>query len=135
MLCRNSIAFAASRAAIHHAVSRGMEKPKKYEETQRVTRLRKIVEEMGGQKAFWDKYNLPGESNFLSQVLNCTRPLGEKAARKIEKNCGWPAGFLDGSDAAGNDEVFQMLQAFPPAMRLSLEEHIRTLYRELKGHS
>jgi transcriptional regulator with XRE-family HTH domain len=49
--------------------------------------------ERGDIKAFAEAHDL--NDSYLSQLLNKHRSLGEKAARKLEKQIGLPPGFLD----------------------------------------
>jgi hypothetical protein len=97
----------------------------------RLNRFKQEVDLAGGPAEFMEKYALAGEANYVSQIINGHRPLGERSARNWERKCGWPSGYLDWSNEAGNDEIFQMILSMPPEMRQSLEEHIRTLYRQL----
>lgn len=61
----------------------------------RVRVLRKAVEDLGGAAAFSRAH--PGvDPTYISQLLNGHRAFGEKAARRMETLCSWPAGFLDG---------------------------------------
>lgn len=63
----------------------------------RVARLREWLDEFEGSVArLCRHYGLePGRRSFLAQVLSGHRTLGERAARKLEADCGMPAGWLD----------------------------------------
>lgn len=95
------------------------------------------VEAAGGAAAFVRKYGLTRDPSYFSQLKTSHRTLGEKAARRLEDECGWPEYYLDRepgtSGQPANDEVFQMIQEFPAEMRAALEDHIRTLYKAIKG--
>lgn len=63
----------------------------------RVTRLREWLNQFEGSVArLCRHYGLEsGRRSFLAQVLSGHRALGERAARKLEADCGMPAGWLD----------------------------------------
>lgn len=63
----------------------------------RLARLNEWLSEFDGRVAgFCRHYRLPySKASFLSQVLSGHRALGEKAARRLESECGRPAGWLD----------------------------------------
>lgn len=66
-------------------------------ETKRIARLRLWLAEFDGKIAnFCRAYNLPRtRASYLSQILSGNRPLGERAARKLEDECRRPSGWLD----------------------------------------
>lgn len=66
-------------------------------ETKRIARLRLWLAEFDGKIAnFCRAYNLPRtRASYLSQILSGNRPLGERAARKLEHECRRPTGWLD----------------------------------------
>lgn len=63
----------------------------------RVARLRTWLEEFDGKISnFCNHYGLPRtRASHLSQILSGNRPLGERAARKLEDECRRPSGWLD----------------------------------------
>lgn len=63
----------------------------------RVDRLRLWLSEFDGRiSAFCRAYGLPRtRASYLSQILSGNRPMGERAARKLEEECGRPNGWLD----------------------------------------
>lgn len=63
----------------------------------RLERLRLWLGDFDGSlAAFCRHYGLPkSRARFLSQVLTGHRSLGEKAARRLESECGRPMGWLD----------------------------------------
>lgn len=66
-------------------------------DTKRIARLRLWLAEFDGKIAnFCRAYNLPRtRASYLSQILSGNRPLGERAARKLEDECRRPTGWLD----------------------------------------
>lgn len=60
----------------------------------RVERLRKAVDQVGGPAAFARLHN-GVDPTYVSQLLNGHRSFGEKAARKMESLVGWAQGYLD----------------------------------------
>lgn len=71
-------------------------------DTHRVERLKVWLDEFEGKiSAFCRHYGLSRtRASYLSQILSGNRPLGEKAARKLEAECNRPAGWLDMGSAA-----------------------------------
>lgn len=63
----------------------------------RLERLKQWLGEHEGQVSrFCQHYRLDrNRYSFINQVLNGHRNLGEKAARKLEEQCGRPSGWLD----------------------------------------
>lgn len=66
-------------------------------ETQRIERLKTWLDEFDGKiSAFCKHYGLSRtRASYLSQLLSGVRPLGERAARKLEQECNRPSGWLD----------------------------------------
>lgn len=66
-------------------------------ETHRVERLKVWLDEFEGKiSVFCRHYGLSRtRASYLSQILSGNRPLGEKAARKLESECNRPVGWLD----------------------------------------
>lgn len=66
-------------------------------ETHRVERLKLWLDEFEGKiSAFCRHYGLSRtRASYLSQILSGNRPLGERAARKLEAECNRPTGWLD----------------------------------------
>lgn len=60
----------------------------------RRTNLKKKAEEAGGSAALARALGYANQS-FLSNVLTGLKPLGERAARSIERKAGWPEYELD----------------------------------------
>lgn len=57
--------------------------------------LRLLAAQWGGPTGLAKKLGLSGPS-YLSQLTRGTRPITEKTVRKLEKQLGLPAGWLDG---------------------------------------
>jgi hypothetical protein len=70
-------------------------------EDNRIKRLRQWIGEYNGSIAdFCRAYSLPpSKASYLSQVLGGHRPLGERAARTLEAECGRPSKWLDIDDS------------------------------------
>lgn len=66
-------------------------------ETHRIERLKLWLDEFDGKiSAFCRHYGLSRtRASYLSQLMSGVRPLGERAARKLEKECNRPPGWLD----------------------------------------
>ncbi|HEX8590668.1 hypothetical protein [Pseudomonas sp.] len=66
----------------------------------RTKRLRQWLGEFDGSIAeFVRAYGLDkSKASYISQILGGHRPLGERAARKLEVDCGRPHGWLDVED-------------------------------------
>lgn len=71
----------------------------------RTKRLRQWLGEFDGSIAeFVRNYGLDkSKASYISQILGGHRPLGERAARKLEEDCGRPAGWLDVDDEEAVD--------------------------------
>lgn len=67
------------------------------EQDRRVAALRREVAAVGGAASF-ARLHKDVDPTYVSQLLTGHRSFGEKAARKMEQRCGWPADYLD--DAA-----------------------------------
>lgn len=69
-------------------------------DTHRVERLKLWLDEFDGKiAAFCRHYGLSRtRASYLSQILSGNRPLGERAARKLEAECNRPSGWLDIGD-------------------------------------
>ncbi|WP_313453258.1 hypothetical protein [Stutzerimonas nitrititolerans] len=70
-------------------------------DTHRVERLKLWLDEFDGKiAAFCRHYGLSRtRASYLSQLLSGNRPLGERAARKLEAECNRPNGWLDMSNS------------------------------------
>lgn len=69
--------------------------------TIRKKNLEKFVQQLGTQKAVADAASGPlgnVPESLISQIINGTRNMGEKLARKIEGNMGLEPGTLDRAD-------------------------------------
>lgn len=106
-------------------------------DTVRVSKLRKLVDEAGGPAAFARKYSRkdadkPIDETYVSQILNGHRAFGERAARNMERRAGLPSGYFDeqpmgpkvhpsGASAVGvSDEALAVARewdALPQSMR------------------
>lgn len=88
-----------------------------------------IDEEFEGRVASFCRYYALPESNasYLSQLLSGHRSFGERAARKLEKACRRPAGWLDVSPVAA-EEVPPIRFDKHMIAKLSVEE--RTLIED-----
>lgn len=66
-------------------------------EKHRVARLQLWLNEFDGKiSLFCRNYGLPRtRSSYLSQIMSGNRSIGERAARKLEQECGRPQGWLD----------------------------------------
>lgn len=66
----------------------------------RTKRLRQWLGEFDGSIAdFVRHYGMDkSKASYISQIMNGHRTLGERAARKLEADCGRPAGWLDVED-------------------------------------
>jgi hypothetical protein len=138
MLTHDAIATCNSQPAKTGALFWSMGEKDELDMPERSRRQKRFMDEVakaGGAAKFMALYKLPGETNYVSQIITGHRPLGERAARNWERKCGWPSGYLDWSDEAGNDEIFQMIRAMPPDVRASIEKHIRTLFEAIKENS
>lgn len=68
------------------------------EQQRRVAVLRREVTAVGGAASF-ARLHKEVDPTYVSQLLTGHRSFGEKAARRMEQRCGWPAGYLDDADA------------------------------------
>lgn len=66
-------------------------------EENRLKRLQEWIDEIDGKVAtFVRHYQLPQtRASYLSQLLGGSRSFGERAARKLEAECGRTSGWLD----------------------------------------
>ena len=77
----------------------------------RVKNLRALVDACGGLTELARRLHLSGPS-YLSQMLGGHRPIGEKAARKMELQMDLPAGWLDTAhDAPREVDTVQVVNA------------------------
>jgi hypothetical protein len=73
----------------------------------RQQRLNSYINRIGGQTAFLEKTGM--NQGQVSSLQNGGRGMGDKLARKIEKQCGLPKWWLDG--LGGDDPMDDVKQA------------------------
>lgn len=79
----------------------------------RHSHLLNIISDMGTIEAVASKTGL--NPQYLSQLKNRTRGIGDKTARKIEASMGWPEGAMDRPPDGENldDELAYLLKTMP----------------------
>lgn len=70
------------------------------------------------------------QASYVSQILNGHRPLGERAARNLEHQCGKPPGFLDSAGRVvavidREDCDFEGLDAFIPVANQAIDTALK----------
>lgn len=67
-----------------------------------------IGDKYGAAADFARKYGL--DPTYISQLMTGYRNMGEKAARKMEKQCDLPDGFLDQVSVLGEQEAITAIK-------------------------
>lgn len=91
--------------------------------------LKRLAYEIAPRDKYLDRY--------LSQILNETRGMGDRLARKIEDSVGEERGWMDrmASSSRQNNELLQIWSQFPAEEQLRILEELRIRLRVLKDKS
>lgn len=95
--------------------------------------LNALIDSMGGQAVFIDRTNR--NQGQTSALQNGGRNIGEKLARKIEKQCGIPDKSLDRADGLNQDPMEAIEQAINSAHWLddADKRHFLGLLKGMRG--
>ena len=91
----------------------------------RVKRLQALVDEYGSQEKLGEQLGVtPG---YISQLVIGHRPITEKTARKYERLCNKPQGWLDNKPIDAGDELTALLQVLLEATPEKRQMAIRVM--------
>lgn len=95
-------------------------------------RLKKLVEKAGGSASLAKQYGL--NPNYVYQLVNGLRNIGEKSARKLETTMGLPSKWLEIDDESSSLLLHHAANGDENSIKLGVGQRLATV-RELRGLS